>query len=187
MFIPLVLVTSLLVALARGGRLANFARMPLHHIWLLFLPFLVQLVAFSPPGDIIVAGAPLAQYLYAISLVLAAVGLFLNRQLPGVIWIALGLALNSIAILSNGGFMPVSGSAREFAGLMPLTGRELNVIPLTADTRLPFLTDILPLPSILPFANVFSIGDILITLGGVIFIQSIVPSKPQTETQADKV
>jgi hypothetical protein len=185
MFIPLVLIGSLLVALARGGRLSNLTRMPLHHVWFLFVPFLLQVVAFSPVGDTIVAGAPLAQYLYAVSLALAAIGLVLNRQLPGLMWIALGLALNSIAILSNGGFMPVSGSAREFAGLMPLTGREFNVIPLTAETRLPFLADVLPLPSILPFANVFSIGDILITLGGVIFLQSIVPQRSRTEPQAD--
>lgn len=185
MFIPLVLLLSFLVALARGGSVSTLARLPLHHVWFLFLPFLIQVIAFTPPGDIVVAGAPLAQYLYAISLALAAVGLVLNRQLPGAIWIAIGLALNSVVIFSNGGFMPVAASAREFAGLTPLTGRAFNVVPMVAETRLPFLADVLPLPSILPFANVFSIGDVLITLGGVIFIQSIVPQTRRTESQAD--
>ena len=137
------------------------------------------------PGRRAPAGAPLAQFLYATSLALAALALALNRQLPGVIWIAAGLALNSVAIFSNGGFMPVSAGAREVAGLAPLTERDMNVIPLTDETRLPFLADILPLPSILPFANVFSIGDVLITLGGVIFIQSLVPPGQRTEPQAD--
>lgn len=185
MFIPLVLISSLLIALARGGRLTNLTRMPLHHVWLLFVPALLQIVAFSPIGDTNVAGAPLAQYLYAVSLALAAVGLALNRQLPGALWIALGLALNSIVIFANGGFMPVSASAREFAGLTPLTGREVNLIPMNAGTRLAFLADILPLPSILPFANVFSIGDVLLTVGGVIFIQSLVSPRRRTESQAD--
>lgn len=185
MFIPLVLLGSLLVALARGARLTNLTHMPLHHVWLLFVPFVLQVIAFSPVGDIIVMGAPLAQYLYVVSLAVAAIGLALNRQLPGVIWIAVGLALNAIAILANGGFMPVAASAREFAGLAPLTGRDLNVIPMNAETRLPFLADILPLPSFVPFASVFSIGDVLIALGGVIFIQSIVPQDRRTEPQAD--
>lgn len=185
MFIPLLLLGSLLVAWARGGRLMNFTRMPLRHVWLLFVPFLIQLLAFSPLGERPVLGVPLAQYLYAISLAIAALGLALNRQLPGVSWIAVGLALNAIAIFSNGGFMPVSASAREFAGLPPLTGRDMNVIPMTEATRLPFLTDILPLPAFLPFANVFSVGDALITLGGVIFIQSIVPPRRRSEPQAE--
>jgi hypothetical protein len=185
MFIPLVLGASLLIALARGGRVTNLAQIPLHHIGLLFTPLLIQLVAFSPIGDMLVAGTPLAQYLYATSLAVAALALAFNRHLPGVVWIAAGLALNAIAIFANGGFMPVAASAREFAGLPPLTDRDLNVISTTDSTRLPFLTDILPLPAFLPFANVFSIGDVLVTVGGVIFIQSIVPPTRRTEPQAD--
>jgi len=117
--------------------------------------------------------------------VVAAIGLVLNRHLPGVVWIAAGLALNALAIVANGGFMPVDSGARAFAGMPPLTERDMNVVPMTAETRLPFLADILPLPSFLPFANVFSIGDVLITVGGVIFTQSIVPPRPKTEPQAD--
>lgn len=173
------------MALARGGRVTSLTRLPLHHVWLLFVPFLIQVIAFASPGELIVAGAPLAQYLYVASLVVAAIGLVLNRQLPGVIWIAAGLALNALAIVANGGFMPVASDARVFAGMPPLTGRDMNVIPMTAETRLPFLADILPLPYFVPFANVFSIGDVLIALGGVIFIQSIVPPRHRAEPQAD--
>lgn len=179
------LLASFLVALARGGRVTSLTRLPLHHVWLLFVPFLIQVIAFAAPGEIIVGGAPLAQYLYVASLVVAAIGLVLNRQLPGVIWIAAGLALNALAILANGGFMPVDAGARAFAGMPPLTERDMNVIPMTAETRLPFLADILPLPYFFPFANVFSIGDVLIALGGVIFIQSIVPPRHRIEPQAD--
>lgn len=180
MFIPLVILASLGIALVRGGSLSNLAHLSLRHFWVLFLPLLLQLVAFSSLGEAVVSGAPLAQYLYAASLGLAAFALWLNRQLPGVGWIALGLFLNCLVILLNGGFMPVSAAAREFAGLPPVLEREMNVVPMTGETVLPWLSDVLPLPAFIPFANVFSVGDVLIAIGGVIFTQlSLVPPKPR--------
>jgi hypothetical protein len=82
--------------------------------------------------------------------------------------------------------MPVSNAAREFAGLPPLTGRYLNIIPITESTIFPWLSDVLPLPAILPFANVYSIGDFLVALGGVIFIQSIVSPRSQPNPGQNK-
>jgi hypothetical protein len=99
--------------------------------------------------------------------------LILNRHLPGVFWIALGLFANILVISLNGGFMPVSLAAREIAGLPALTARQNNVVPMTDTTLLPWLGDILPLPAFVPFANVFSLGDVLIAIGGVIFTQRV--------------
>jgi hypothetical protein len=190
MFIPLVIFSSLLVALLRGGRLTNLAHLPLRHFWVLFLPLVLQLIAFSPLGDVTVSGVSLARVLYGASLGLAAFALWLNRQLPGVVWIALGLFLNCVVILLNGGFMPISAQARAVAGLPPVVGREMNVVPLTQDTILPWLGDILPLPAFIPFATVFSIGDILIAIGGILFIQrSLVPSKQRSSpfTEGERI
>jgi hypothetical protein len=186
MFFPIVLAASLVIALLRGGRISNLTRLHFRHLGFLFVPLLLQMIAFSPLGDTMIGGAPLAQYLYAISLALAGFAVFLNRHLPGAILIALGLFSNSLVILLNGGFMPVSNAAREFAGLTPLAARWLNIIPINESTRLPWLSDVLPLPAFLPFANVYSIGDVLVALGGVIFIQSIVPSPPDAKTNRDK-
>lgn len=171
MFVPLILIISIAIAFLRGGRLKNLAQVQPRVLPLFFAPLVLQLVAFSPIGEMTLFDAPLARPLYPVSLGAAALALWFNRQLPGVFWIALGLFLNFLVIGLNGGFMPVSPWAREIAGLPPLTGRNMNVMPMSEANLLPWLTDVLPLPRFIPFANVFSIGDVLIALGGVIFIQ----------------
>lgn len=184
--IPLILLLSLLIALARGGRLSNLAHISIRYPILLFLPFAIQLIAFSPVGDIFINNILLAQILYLVSMALAIFALWLNRHLPGVLWIALGLVLNTLVITLNGGFMPVSAAARQFAGQPPLTERDMNIIPMTDATLLPWLGDILPLPAFLPFATVFSIGDVFIAIGGVIFIQkSMVLAKPRADHETE--
>lgn len=174
MLIPLFLASSLGLALARGGRLTNLASLSLRSPLLLFVPLVLQLVAFSPVGDMSVWDSPLAQFLYLASMTCAVLALALNRHIPGVPLIALGLACNFLVISLNHGFMPTSLAARQVAGLHDLAGRSMNVVPLTDTTVLPWLADILPLPAWVPFANVFSVGDILILIGGVIFTQKSV-------------
>lgn len=187
MFIPLLILISVFVALARGGRLAYLAQISVKQAWILFVPLLLQFIAFSPLGEIVVLNSPLAQLLYALSLGVAVLALWLNRQLPGIRWIAIGLFLNFLVILLNGGFMPISNTARQFAGLPPVLGRDMNVLPMSDATLLPFLGDILPLPAFVPFANVFSIGDILIAIGGILFTQrSLVPPKTRPNSSANK-
>ncbi len=178
MFILIVLALCLVIALARGGRVSRVLELRTRHLWILFIPFALQLIAFSPLGDAPVSGALLAKALYVSSLAVAALAVWLNRHLPGLTLISLGLALNFVVIALNGGFMPVSLEARRLAGRASLIERDANVIPMTPDTVLPWLGDVLPLPAGVPFANVFSIGDVLITLGGIIFIwRALVPRR----------
>ena len=171
MFILVVLLLSLVVAFIRGGRLSALGNLRFHHLWIFFVPFTLQLMAFSPFADAPAFGGSLARTLYLVSMLVAAIALWLNRRLPGLVFIALGLSLNLLVITLNNGFMPVSMAAREFAGMPTISGRTMNVVPMNAATVLPWLGDILPLPAWIPLANVFSIGDVLITIGGVLFIQ----------------
>lgn len=172
MFVPLFLVACIGVALLRGGQIQNLRTLDVRHIYLFFVPLFLQVIAFSPLGDVQIAAMPLARLLYAFSLGCTALALSLNRHLPGALWIALGLFFNFGVIALNGGFMPVSAAAREVAGLSPVLAREVNLVPMTASTLLPWLGDILPLPRGIPFASVFSVGDVLIVFGAVLFIQS---------------
>ncbi|RME44855.1 MAG: hypothetical protein D6791_12135, partial [Chloroflexi bacterium] len=48
-----------------------------------------------------------------------------------------------------------------------------NSIVATEGTRLRFLTDIFAIPRQVPLANVFSVGDVLIALGGMYFLQRV--------------
>jgi predicted MFS family arabinose efflux permease len=75
-----------------------------------------------------------------------------------------GLALNALAILANGGRMPVSAGAADAAGV----GDFRSVSESASHLR--FLGDVFAIPRELPFANVFSVGDVLIGLGAIAFI-----------------
>ena len=77
-----------------------------------------------------------------------------------------GMAANAVAIVANGGKMPVSPDAARAAGIE--VGEHSNV-QLGGD-RLTFLGDVFALPHQMPFANVFSVGDLLIGAGMMVLI-----------------
>jgi hypothetical protein len=169
-YILVVLFISLGVALSRGGNLGALTNLQPRHLWLFFIPLGLQLIAFSPLGASPEFGQTPVKVFYLVSMAIAALALALNRHLPGLIWIAGGLSLNFLVIALNGGLMPVSPAARQFAGMPALTGPTMNVTPMSPETLLPWLGDVLPLPSWMPLANVYSPGDVVVAIGGVIFI-----------------
>lgn len=185
MIIFAVLLLSLAVALARGGSIYALGTLRVRFLWLFFVPLLLQLVIFTPLARFLGSDPGIPRLVYLVSMALGALALLLNRHLPGVLPIGVGLVSNLLVIALNGGFMPVSAAAREFAGMSALDGRDNNVIPMTPGTVLWFLGDILPLPAWVPLANVFSVGDVLIALGGAYFIQRalVLPPAPKTETR----
>ena len=79
--------------------------------------------------------------------------------------VALGAVSNLAAVVANGGIMPTTAAALATAGLANDPGFSNSAI--LADPRLALLTDIFALPSWVPLANVFSVGDVLIGLGVV--------------------
>jgi hypothetical protein len=101
---------------------------------------------------------------------------WLNRDVPGMWLVGLGAACNLTAILANGGVMPASARALEIAGLSTDPDVFTNSAVL-ADPRLPFLGDVIPTPSWLPFANVVSVGDVLIVLGVAYGIHRVAGSR----------
>jgi len=93
-----------------------------------------------------------------------------NWRIPGMALIAIGLALNVIAITTNGGHMPVSSESARYAGTIDNYTSEgalvaNNSIMTQANVRFWLLTDIIAIPKQVPFANVISIGDVLLTIG----------------------
>ena len=82
--------------------------------------------------------------------------------------VALGAASNLLAIVANGGIMPASPEA--VSALEPVGGEGFSNSVVVADPVLRPLTDIFALPPWLPFANVFSIGDVLIGVGIAVVI-----------------
>jgi hypothetical protein len=161
---------GLLVGVLTRGRIGNLStvKVKLWPIALVGLAF--QLLLFSPPLAAVVG--KWGPSLYVVSTTLVLMALVVNIRQPGFALITLGALANFVVIVANGGQMPASPDA--FAALnglpvVPTTDFSNSVIA-GPDTTFFFLGDIFVLPRPLPLANVFSIGDVLIGVGGAWFI-----------------
>ena len=166
MFILYAILIGLVLGFVLGGRLSGLATLDFRWPWLAIGGFLVQLVLFSDAvreraGDL---GPPL----YVASTVAVLIAVIRNVRIPGMALVALGAASNLAAIVANGGYMPASEGA--FAALGGGLNPGYTNSAIVPNPALEPLTDLFALPSWLPFANVFSIGDVLIALGVVIVI-----------------
>ena len=92
------------------------------------------------------------------------------------LWVRFSLS-NLAAIAANGGSMPASAAALVAAGLETEDHANSVVLP---DPALAPLTDIFAIPAGIPFANVFSVGDVLIGAGIVILIAATM-RRPRVE------
>ncbi|MBI3752353.1 MAG: DUF5317 family protein, partial [Chloroflexi bacterium] len=113
------------------------------------------------------AAGSLAGPIYVASTLAVLVAVLRNLGLPGMAIVALGALANLAAIVSNGGSMPADAGALALAGLDP-KGHTNSVV--LASPALQPLTDIFAVPAWVPFANVFSVGDVLIAVGIAIAI-----------------
>ncbi len=113
---------------------------------------------------------------------------WLNRAIPGLWLVGLGGLTNFVVIAANGGVMPASADALRTAGRSTREAAFTNS-EVVAHARLGFLGDVLPLPAWMPFANVFSIGDVLIAIGVFVLVHGIcrstrLPVPPTTTRDA---
>lgn len=154
------------VGLLAGGHVSNLSRLRLRWAWLAVAGLLIQVVLFTPTGDALAGSLAPAIYVGSTGIVLIAV--LRNIRLPGMPIVALGALSNMIAIASNGGAMPAGPAALAAAGLAG-PGQHTNSVVLENPAFEP-LTDIYAIPAGLPFANVFSVGDVLLGIGIVIVI-----------------
>jgi hypothetical protein len=108
---------------------------------------------------------------------LAGAFLWRNRRVPGIVVLALGAASNAITIGLNGGTLPASAAAVRAAGLEidPTVFTNSGVL---AHPRLAWLGDVFAVPSWVPFANVFSVGDVLILVGAGVLVHRTCRRRP---------
>jgi len=160
MFILASIPIGIVLGLLLGGHIGAFASLRIRWAWLAVAGFVVQVLIFSDPVGSAVGSAGPAIYVASEVAVLAAV--LRNLAIPGVAIIAIGAVANLAAIIANGGRMPADPAALRSAGLEVQGITNSTVV---ADPVLRPLTDIFAIPAAVPFANVFSIGDVLIGIG----------------------
>jgi hypothetical protein len=157
---------GLALAVAAGGKLGRLASLRWRGLWLFYVAFAIRVAAFpfyflpwrTPAGT--------AKVLYFVSYGILVVAVALNARIPGVAIVATGMLMNIVAISANAGHMPALRSALRAAGLHFAVSRNSAV----ADhARLPWLIDRWAAPGWVPWANVFSIGDVLVAVGAVVF------------------
>jgi len=147
--------------------------------WLAVVALLLQIiviyVGFGEAGVF-------RRFVFPSSYVLLLAFVVLNRRRIGFLVIGAGMLLNFLAVVSNGGLMPVTPADAEKAGMgYRIEGVELgeaiprskNVLLEASDTHLNWLSDRFTWVSGSPFA-VFSAGDIIIAAGLAIVLLEFV-------------
>ena len=165
-FILYAVVAGLGIGLLTGGSAARLGDLRFRWAPLIALGMAVQLLLFSSPlGD---AAGPAAPVVYVASNIAVLVAVGRNLAIPGLALVLLGGISNLVAIVANRGYMPVSPDALAAMGRVPREGYSNS--RLVEGVVLDPLTDLFAMPTWVPMANVFSIGDVLIGVGAAIAI-----------------
>jgi hypothetical protein len=109
----------------------------------------------SPFGD-------LSPVVYVGSNLLVLATVLRNVRIPGMALAAVGAASNLLAIVANGGYMP---AAPEAVAAVGVGGPGYTNSVVLTDPAVPYLTDVFAMPTWMPAANIFSLGDILLGIG----------------------
>jgi hypothetical protein len=166
------LVVSLALVPLGGGSLRRLSGVRFRSPWLLWLALGTQVALIAFPGDETWwrVAANVATY------PLGIVWVWMNRHVPGLWIVGVGAVCNLLPILANGGTMPASADALRTAGV-PVDADVFTNSTVLEDPRLLFLGDVLAIPSSWPFANVLSVGDVIIALGGAYAIHRVCGSR----------
>jgi len=162
--------------------LAGYPKFKIRFGWLVLMALAAQLVViYADFGD----AAVVRRFIFPSTYVLLLAFVILNRQRIGFLVIGVGMLLNFLAIVSNGGLMPVTPANAEKAGMgYKIEGVELgeaipsskNVLLEESDTHLRWLSDRFTWISDSPLA-VFSVGDIVIAAGlTVVLLELLLPA-----------
>jgi hypothetical protein len=155
---------ALLTVPLAGGKLSWITRIRMKGVGWVIAALLVQVLIMNIAAAYI--SIDVAEILHKISYGLVGVFLWSNRKISGLWMVVLGGALNLVAITANGGVMPATNWALETGGKAQNDGETFTNSGRTEDAKVIFLGDVFAWPKPLPLHNVFSVGDVILVIGG---------------------
>jgi len=163
-------VLGILIGWLKGGQLRNLSNLQIRLVLLAVMAYLLQF-GLDYAGRLemdFITGQVMP--LHLLSYLLMGVFIFANLRLPGMWVMGAGIFLNFVVIAANGGVMPVSAASLspELAKLLT-SGEPVLHTYMTEGANLAYLADILPTP-LFPGGKI-SIGDVILSLGVVLFLQ----------------
>lgn len=179
----LVVLTSLGVcsALWSWPRIRRLAELRIVHTELVWVALAIQLALFEWGSRHIPLWTSNAIHFCTYAITVGFI--VLNRHVPGALLIAAGTGANLLAITVNGGTMPADMDAWRKAGLRPIPPEVFENSTALSNPRLGFLGDIFYVPHGWPLSNVFSIGDVLIIVGGTYLAHRWCATAPRVPTE----
>jgi hypothetical protein len=165
MLIVIIVLVAVAAGFIAGGSLHGFERVQIHWWGAALAGLAVQLVPSFSLG-----GRAIGPLMLAASYALLVAFLWVNRRLPAAPLMLIGLVMNLLVVVPNGG-MPVAASALETAGgsrsvLSPIDDGKHHL--MTDDDVLTPLADVIAVPS--PVGAVMSIGDAFLYAGLMSFV-----------------
>lgn len=168
-----VLALGVALGLARGGRI-DALRAVRPRWWMLIVGGFV-LQAFAENVDV-----PGAISLSVIGMFVLVIGLVVNASVRGALIAAFGVTMNLFVMVINGA-VPIRFEALGEAGLVAADTQRAQITSVghlldleTADTRLGFLGDVIPVGLL---DSVISIGDLVTFAGMIVIISGLMASR----------
>ena len=194
MILAAAILVGILTGLARGGKLQQLAGVPFRWGGLAVVAFGLQVYIIYFPEQVGAGFVTLRLGLLLLSYALLIAVIWQNRKLPGLWLLGAGLVANLAVMLLNGGYMPVTQqallqagfahSAQAAEGAHVLSSKD---VVMARDATLAWwLSDVFVLPPPFPIPSIFSLGDVLVALGGFWFLQVCMREEQTQSTRPNK-
>jgi len=162
------IILGLALGAASGGSLRRLQHVKVRHEWLVLAFFAAQAFARGR-----IAGSTASAFgttLWALTCVVLLGSLWADWRQPGVWVVCVGLALNLLVVLLNGG-MPIALNLETLTGDAAVTiARTLSFYQVAGpETSMAMLGDVVPL-SVGAYRVLVSPGDVLLAIGVAVFL-----------------
>ena len=171
---------AIIIGFIRGGSFKRFADIRFRMGWIFPVLLFIQLTIFYFQNKVAWVGH-ISNLSFMAIYVVGLTFLWVNRHHTHFKTIFIGVCLNFIVMVINGGRMPVSMGAAAVIDPHYLEATKNALYAkhtiVTNSTKLAFLGDILPLSAPYPREQAISIGDVVMNIGVFLFIQSVMVYK----------